>query len=531
MPVIVLRVKTCSSPDLGIAFLLLYWLRYPTQMALPARELFIGGRWVPPIRGSYLDVINPATEAVIGRIPAATAEDVETAIDVAVETWQSGGWRSTTGAQRAKYLLAIAGKIKKKSADFAKYEAMDCGKPLDEAAWDMDDVAACFEYYAGLAVDLDKRQDSPIDVGMDDFVVKVRRDPLGVVALITPWNYPLLMAAWKVAPALAAGNVLILKPSELASVTCLELAAIADEVGLPPGVLNVVTGNGPDAGAPLSASPKVAKVAFTGSVATGKRVHLAAAQNLRPSTLELGGKSALIVFNDADIDKSVEWAMFGSFWTNGQICSATSRLLLQRDIAGRFCSALKARAESIAIGDPLKSGCRMGPLVSAGQYAKVTGYVQAGLEDGATLLTGGKRPEGLPVGYFLSPTVFVGVKPHMRVWREEIFGPVLAVATFNTEEEALQLANGSQFGLGGAVISADEVRCQRVAERLECGIVWINCSQPCFCQAPWGGIKDSGFGRELGTWGLENFLAPKQITRYVSDKIWDWYKPPSTAKL
>lgn len=496
-------------------------------LPIPARELFINGKWVAPVRGKYLDVINPATEAVIGRIPAGTQEDVEAAVGAAVAAHKQGTWARSTGKQRAEVLRSLAQKIRDNKTALANYETQDMGKPIDEAEWDMDDVAGCFDYYAGLAEQLDARQYSPIDVGMQEFSVKVRREPLGVVALITPWNYPLLMATWKVAPALAAGNSCVLKPSEMASVTCLELAELAVQAGVPPGVLNVVTGLGADAGAPLSSHPAVAKVAFTGSTVTGKRVAQAAISNLRPATMELGGKSCLIIFDDADLDKAVEWVMFGAFWTNGQICSSTSRILIHERVADLFYSKLRTRAQSIKISDPLQPGCRMGPIVSAAQYERVRGYVQIGLDDGATLLTGGKRPPSCPQGYFIEPTVFISVKPHMRIWKEEIFGPVLSVGTFSSEAEAVQLANDSEFGLAGAVISADDERCKRVAEGLECGIVWVNCSQPCFCQAPWGGNKSSGFGRELGEWGLENFLSVKQVTTYVSPNIWDWYSPQS----
>lgn len=500
-------------------------------MEVPARELFINGQWTRPLKGQYLDIVSPATEAVVGRIAAASPEDVAVAVENSLAVFKSGVWSKTTGAHRAGVLRSIAQKLRDRKAQLAIWETMDMGKPIEEAEWDMDDVAGCFDYYAGLADKLDGRQYQEVDIGMPDFETKVRREPLGVLGLITPWNYPLLMVAWKVAPALAAGCCCVLKPSELASITPLELAGIAVEAGVPPGVLNVVTGLGADAGAPLSAHPGLAKVCFTGSVATGRRVNMAAAQNLRPTTMELGGKSALIVFDDADVDKAVEWAMFGSFWTNGQICSATSRLLLQKGIAEQFCQRLKSRAEAILVCDPLTRGCRLGPLVSKAQYDKVMGYVRMGIEDGATLLTGGQRPAGCPVGYFLAPTVFVDVKPHMRVWREEIFGPVLSATTFETEEEAVFLANDCEYGLGGAVISRDPQRCTRVAEALECGIVWVNCSQPCFCQAPWGGIKNSGFGRELGEWGLENFLSVKQVTRYVNPGIWEWYGPNAESKL
>ncbi|KAG2432315.1 hypothetical protein HYH02_013035 [Chlamydomonas schloesseri] len=499
---------------------------------VPARLLYIGGEWVAPVKGGSLPVINPATEKEFARIPNATSEDVDAAVAAATAAFKSGHWSKTTGAYRAKYLRAIATKLREHKAVLAKTETMDCGKPIDEASWDMDDVATCFDYYAGQAEALDGRNANAaaIDVGMSEFDVRVRREALGVVGLITPWNYPLLMAAWKVAPALAAGCTAVLKPSELASLTCLELGAIAAEVGLPPGVLNVITGTGPDAGAPLSAHKGLAKVAFTGSAATGRLVAQAAAANIRPASMELGGKSALIVFEDADVEKAVEWAMFGAFWTNGQICSSTSRLLVHADVEAAFLAQLKKRAEAINVCDPLTEGCRLGPLVSEGQYRKVLSYVEAGKAEGARLVTGGCRPAGAPggsSGYWVAPTVFAGVKPSMRIWREEIFGPVLSVATFTTEAEAVAAANDSEYGLAGAVISADPDRCKRVAEALECGIVWINCSQPCFCYAPWGGIKNSGHGRELGEWGLDNFLSVKQITKYVSPDIWSWYSPPS----
>jgi betaine-aldehyde dehydrogenase len=421
----------------------------------------------------------------------------------------------------------------------ARIETMDMGKPIDEAEWDLDDVAGCFDYYAGLAEERfcsgasgDANKTDPpaasIDVGMEEFAVRVFREPLGVVGLVTPRNYPLLLAAgWKVAPALAAGCTVVLKPSEVASLTCLLLAEIAHAAGVPPGVLNIVTGTGSEAGAPLVEHAGCAKIAFTGSTATGRRVALAAAQNLRPATMELGGKSALIVFEDADLDKTVEWAMFGAFWTNGQICSATSRLLLHESIAEAFLQRLKKRAEQIsALGNPLSPGARLGPVASSMQFSKVTEYIQSGLQEGAKLLTGGGRPSSAPSngkGFFVAPTVFVGVKPEMKIWREEIFGPVLCASTFSTESEAIAAANATNFGLAGAVASADKERCRRVAKSLEAGIVWVNCSQPCFYQAPWGGIKDSGHGRELGPWGLDNFLSVKQVTEYVSEKAWGWY--------
>ncbi|KAK9816896.1 hypothetical protein WJX72_006906 [[Myrmecia] bisecta] len=499
-------------------------------MSIPARQLYIAGKWVAPVHAGRFPVMSPRSESEVGSIPNATAEDVDRAVAAAAAAHADGGWGRSLGRYRAGFLRAIAKKVKDDKTQLAKLETIDCGKPIQEAEWDMDDVAGCFEYYAELAEKLDARQDAPINVGMDDFRCRVRREPLGVVALITPWNYPLLMAAWKVAPALAAGNCVVLKPSEVASVTCLELAAIVHDVGVPAGVFNLITGTGQDAGAPLSAHPGIAKVAFTGSVATGKRVALAAAANVKPATLELGGKSALIVFEDADIANAVEWCMFGAFWTVGQICTATSRLLVHESIATEFYAQLKRRAESIKICDPLIEDCRLGPVVNKSQHDKILQFIQVAQQQGATLLTGGKRPAHLAQGYFVEPTVFVDMKAHMQLWTDEVFGPVLASCTFRTEAEAIEMANSSIYGLAAAVISADEQRCKRVAEAMQSGIVWVNCAQPCFVQAPWGGVKASGHGRELGEWGLESFLSVKQVTTYVSKEKWGWF-PSSQSKL
>ncbi|KAL6181520.1 hypothetical protein ACLB2K_048175 [Fragaria x ananassa] len=501
---------------------------------IPSRQLFIGGEWKEPALKKRIPIINPATEQTIGDIPAATAEDVEIAVEAARKALarnKGKDWASAPGAVRAKYLRAIAAKITEKKSELAKLEATDCGKPLDEALWDMEDVAGCFEYYADLADGLDKQQKVSIALPMETFKTHVLKEPIGVVALITPWNYPLLMATWKVAPALAAGCAAILKPSELASVTCLELAEVCREVGLPPGVLNILTGLGHEAGAPLASHPHVDKVAFTGSTLTGSKIMSAAAQQVKPVSLELGGKSPIVVFDDVDIDKAAEWTAFGIFWTNGQICSATSRLILHESIASKFLERLAEWCKNIKISDPLEKGCRLGPLVSQGQYEKILKFISTAKSEGAKVLCGGVRPEHLKKGYYVEPTVITDVTNSMQIWKEEVFGPVLCVKIFSSEEEAIELANDTQFGLGAAVISNDLERCERVSKAFQAGIVWINCSQPCFTQAPWGGNKRSGFGRELGTWGLENYMTVKQVTQYVSDDPWGWYKSPSPSKL
>lgn len=498
------------------------------SIPIPSRQLYIDGEWREPIKKNRIPVINPATEQTIGDIPAATAEDVEIAVSAAQKALTRGSvWGSSTGALRAKYLRAIAAKVLERKDVLARLETIDNGKPLDEAAWDIDDVAGCFDYYADLAEALDAKQKAPVALPMETFKSHVLKEPLGVIGLITPWNYPMLMATWKVAPALAAGCAAILKPSELSSITCLELADICKEVGLPPGVLNILTGWGPEAGAPLATHPHVDKIAFTGSTATGSRIMSAAAQMVKPVTLELGGKSPIVVFEDADLDKAAEWTIFGCFWTNGQICSATSRLLVHESIADEFQRRLVSWIKHIKISDPLEEGCRLGPVVSGAQYEKILKFVTTAKNEGATVLCGGKRPEHLNKGFFIEPTIITDVNTSMQIWREEVFGPILCVKTFRTEEEAIELANDTHYGLGAAVISKDLDRCERMTKAFHAGIVWVNCSQPCFCQAPWGGKKRSGFGRELGEWGLENYLNVKQVTEYISDEPWGWYLSPS----
>jgi betaine-aldehyde dehydrogenase len=488
-------------------------------------RLFIGGQWQSPARGGTFEVENPATGELLHRAPAATAPDIDRAVLAARAAFERG-WGTTTGAHRAVFLRAIAGRIGARREELGRLEVLDNGKPLPEALWDIDDAAGCFALYAELAEELDARQETPLALPDPRFSSQVRLEPVGVAGQIIPWNYPLLMAAWKVAPALAAGATVVLKPSELTPLTALELGGIAEEVGLPPGVLNVVSGTGSDAGEPLTLHREVDKLAFTGSVPTGRRVMMAAAQEVKNVSLELGGKSPFIVFGDADVAAAVEWVMFGIFWNQGQVCSATSRLLVEERLAPLLLERLCAAAEKIPIGDGLAPGTLLGPLVSRGQHEKVLGFIDRARAEKIPLLTGGGRPPGLGCGYFLEPTIFADVPVASELWREEIFGPVLAVRTFRDEDEAVRLANDTPFGLAAAVMSADLERCRRVARRFRAGIVWINCSQPTFSQAPWGGRKQSGIGRELGEWGLANYLEVKQMTTYESADPWGWYLQP-----
>ena len=486
-------------------------------------KLFIDGKWVEPAKGGTLDVIDPATEEVFHKIAAATADDVDLAVKAARRAFDEGPWPRMSGAERARYLRAIADKVIEKKDYLARLEVRDNGKPLPEAAWDMDDVAGCFQFYANLAEEQDNHPEENIPLGDPRFTSKVVKEPLGVVGAITPWNYPLLMSTWKVAPALAAGCTMVLKPSELASLTTLELGVIAEEVGLPPGVLNIVTGLGQEAGSPLSEHPLVDKLAFTGSVATGRKVMIAGAQDIKNVSLELGGKSPFVVFADSDVEEAVEWIMFGIFWNQGQVCSATSRVLIEESAYETILARLVEETRKIRIGNGLEEGTLLGPIVSRSQYDKVLAAIERARSEGAKVATGGTRPQGLDKGYFVEPTVLTDMPEDAWVWKEEIFGPVVCVKPFKTEDEAIRMANDSKYGLAAAVMSKDLARAERVARAFRAGIVWINCSQPTFTDAPWGGYKQSGIGRELGRWGFENYLEVKQVTSFASDQPWGWY--------
>ena len=486
-------------------------------------RLYIDGEWVRPEKGGTLDVIDPATEAVIHKAPAGTSGDIDKAVKAARYAFDSGPWPHFTGTERAAYLRAMARKIAGKREFLARLEVADNGKPLPEALWDIDDVVNCFNYYAGLAEELDRNPEETIPLSEPRFSSRVVREPLGVVGAITPWNYPLLMAAWKVEPALAAGCTIVLKPAEQTSLTALELAAIADDVGLPAGVLNILTGAGSVAGQAIIDHKGVDKLAFTGSGPIGSKIMAAAARDIKRVSLELGGKSPFVVFEDADIDEAVEWIMFGIFWNQGQVCSATSRVLVHEAIYERLLARLVEETNKITIGNGLDDGVLLGPLVSKRQYEQVLAAIEGARKAGATVACGGTRPEGFDKGYYLRPAVLIDVPLDSDAWVEEIFGPVVCVRPFRTEEEAIELANDSRFGLAAAVMSKDDVRAERVAAAFRAGIVWINCSQPTFTEAPWGGYKESGIGRELGRWGLENYLETKQITKYITDKPWGWY--------
>lgn len=483
-------------------------------------EMFIGGSWTRSAEGRSLAVTDPATEAVIAHVPAATGADVDKAVAAARAAFDTGPWPRLSGAERAATLRRIADLIEARADTLAEIEVRDNGKPRAEAALDIADAAHTFRYYADMAEAGREEIVTPAD---PRFSTKVVFEPVGVVAAIVPWNFPFLMSCWKVAPALGAGCTMVLKPSELTPLSALALAEIVAEAGVPEGVFNVITGFGIEAGKPLAAHPGVDKIAFTGSVPTGSALMQQAALDIKRISLELGGKSPFVVFEDADIARAAEWVAFGIFFNQGQVCAATSRVLIHETIYDRVLDAVAELSRRIVIGNGAEDGTQLGPLISAAHREKVEGFIAAGQRDGARLVVGGKRPAHAAKGYFLEPTVFADVPVTSTIWTEEIFGPVVAMRSFSDEEEAIRLANDSRFGLAAAVMSADSARAERVGAALQAGIVWINCSQPAFVEAPWGGFKQSGIGRELGRWGYENFLEPKQITRFNADEALGWY--------
>ncbi|WP_434519562.1 aldehyde dehydrogenase family protein [Pseudomonas sp. NFX1] len=486
-------------------------------------QLYINGQWVSPIQGGAFESFDPSDESLIARVASGTAEDVDAAVKAARAAFDEGPWPRLSGAERGAYLRKIAEGIRARQEQLATLEVRDNGKPFPEAMWDIGDTAGCFEFYANLAEELDEKREKPVALSDDRFSCVARKEPIGVAGAIVPWNFPMLMASWKIAPALAAGSCCILKPAEQTSLTALELARIADEAGVPAGVLNIVTGPGTTVGAALTAHPGVDKLAFTGSVPVGSRIMQAAAQDIKNVTLELGGKSPFVIFADSDIEAAVEWIMFGIFWNKGEVCSATSRVLVERSVYEPLLARLAEEARKIKIGNGMEAGVLLGPLVNRSQYEGTLRAIARGLEEGARLVAGGERPAHLDKGFYLQPTVFADVPEHSWIWNEEIFGPVVCIRPFDSEDEAIRAANNSRFGLGAAVMSKDLERCERVARKFRAGIVWVNCSQPTFTEAPWGGYKQSGIGRELGEWGLNNYLETKQITRYDTEQPWGWY--------
>ena len=489
------------------------------------RMNYIDGRWQPALGGATREVVNPANGELIALVTDSQVEDTRLAIAAAKKAfYETGAWRRTSGPRRADLLLAIAGRIHARADELAMLDTRDNGKPLREARADVDDAVACFRYYAGLVT---KPQGGVYEVG-DGFGAMhaySMHEPVGVCGLVTPWNYPLLMAAWKLAPALAAGNCVVFKPSELTPLSAVELFRIFDEVGLPPGTANLVLGTGPAAGQELASSHDVDMITFTGSTRTGQVIASAAVGNLKKVGLELGGKSPNVVFADADFEGAVEWAMIGVFFNQGEVCSAGSRLLVEESLRDRFIARLAERANAMTIGDGMGDP-DMGAVVSQAQLDKVLGHIERAKAQGAHLVCGGERyTEGSCAdGFFVRPTIFDDCRSDMDIVREEVFGPVVAVQTFRTEAEAVALANDTRYGLAGGVFTSDGARALRVMKEIRAGVTWINCYNPTFNEAPWGGYKMSGYGRDLGVDGLREYQQVKQVNINLNPGPVGWYR-------
>ncbi|MET7617614.1 aldehyde dehydrogenase family protein [Streptomyces sp. NPDC005408] len=486
-------------------------------------ELFIGGKWTAAVDGDVREIRCPADGTFVATVDEAGPKDAAAAIAAARDAFDRGPWPATPAAERGRLLLRVADLLERDKDALARAESLDTGKRLVESEYDMDDIANCFRYFGNLTAS--GGSDRIVDTGNPDADSRVVHEPVGVCALITPWNYPLLQTAWKVAPALAAGNTFVLKPSELTPHTAIILMRLLAEAGLPDGVANLVLGAGPTAGAPLSEDPRVDLVSFTGGLVTGRRIMAAAAPTVKKVALELGGKNPNIVFADADFDAAVDYALMAVFLHSGQVCSAGARLLLQDELHDRFVDAVVEQAKEIRLGGPFDENARTGPLISAAHRDKVEAYVAAGLAEGAVLRCGGARPDdpALRDGFYYPPTVLDECTPGMSVVRDESFGPVLTVETFRDEEEAVALANDTVYGLAGAVWSQDVGRAHRVASRIRAGTVWINDFHPYVPQAEWGGMKQSGFGRELGPAGLAEYQEAKHVWRNLAPSPQRWF--------
>jgi len=484
--------------------------RVEAFLAAGQTKLLIGGNWVDAADGATFATLNPAADEPLMRCASAGAQDVDRAVAAAAAAAE-GSWRKITPSERGKLLWRIADLIERDADALAQLEVLDMGKPLRLARDDDLPMAIDhFRYFAGWAT---KLEGETIPVSAGSYLNYTVREPLGVVGLIIPWNYPLMLAAWKLAPALACGNTCLLKPAEQTPLTAVWLGRLLAEAGLPPGVVNILTGFGETAGAAITGHPGVAGVAFTGSTAVGREIVRASAGNLKRTALELGGKSPNVVFADADIDAAVAGAAHAIFYNMGQDCAAGSRLFVQADVYDELVAGISAKAAALRLGPGLEEGVDQGPLVSREQLDRVTGYLHAGVADGAVAAVGGGRPADarLGRGYYVEPTVFAGATNTMTIAREEIFGPVVTVIPFRDADDAVLQSNATSYGLGAGVWTRDIKKAHRAAAALKAGSVWINCYNVYDAASPFGGYKESGFGREMGRHNLELYTQVKSV--------------------
>ena len=485
-------------------------------------QLFIDGQWVDAESGKTFTTPNPATGQPLAEVAEADKADVDKAVAAARRAYE-GKWSKLSARDRGRLLYKLAQLIEENSKELAALETADNGKPIRESQYvDLPQVVENFEYFAGFATKIEG-ETIPVPGQMFNYTL---REPIGVCGQIIPWNFPLLMAAWKLAPALAAGNTIVLKPAEQTPVNAMELGRLIQEAGFPDGVVNIVPGYGETAGASLAAHPGIDKIAFTGSTEVGKIVAHAAADNLTKVSLELGGKAPNIVFADADMEQAVNGAMMGIFFNQGQVCCAGSRLFLAEEIKDEFLDRFKEKAQKVKVGDPTDAGTHMGPQVSEEQLNRIKGYVDIAREEGASVLTGGCPPElegDFQKGYFFQPTIFGEVNNQMRVAQEEIFGPVTSVITFTDEEDLIKQANETIYGLSAGIWTRDIVRAHRFARDIHAGTIWINTFNMFNAASPFGGFKQSGYGREMGKHALELYTQVKSVWVDLSGKPIGWY--------